>query len=591
MRPKLLVTLLVIALCVSFSVQNIHAESSQPQIVESYRTPLDPPPGFDVNVTCEITDTYGLVNVSLYYAINDSLFNQETAQIINGDYYNGTFQGQIPAQPDGTFVTYFIDATDSIGYVAQTPNDSYTVSPDVAPPIIVNFERVNPVGSPVLPIENVTIEALITDYGSGVKNATLFYGPSTNWGDTNDFTGSPMYENNSDIYNCTFIGVIPAQFTNGTRIWYFVEATDFDNNTSQANQFQQFYVAVATNSAMNIGIEITDVDDQTLTATASITINAYIPDDSSPLNIQLYNEATENNQTAIANYYSLQLNSSSDLNGRFMYSGTWTDYNFYLIGDPNLYPFDHYLLNFTFDVFWSQLQTSSVSIYPLNNVTRNVWTIWQSQQNNATDSSGHPVLIGTEQITRNTSPNGTVFPLILLVVMLFFVLGGTLLVEPNKLNERLTVYLAIFIFVAGFFFSLGSLVPYSNGFTSIQSLFLYLVISSGLLTVGSFFSKGISTYFDDEKLNLSNFVYTLKLSRKRIGLIVEYFLRSCGVIRRNLGLVVDVILTLILYFLWIRNILVAVPAIADYIVVGLFFGIGFRIVLKTFSFFARKRLH
>lgn len=291
MRPKLLVALLVIALCVSFSVQNIQA-SSQPQIVESYRTPLNPPPGFDINVTCAIIDPYGLVNVSLYYTINDSSFNQETMQIIDGDYFNGTFQGQIPAQPDGTNVTYFLEAKDSIGYIAQTQNDSYTVSPDKTPPTVLSFEIVNPVGSPVLPSENVNITALITDNGSGVKNATLFYGPSINWGDTSDYTGIPMYENNSDIYNCTFIGVIPPQFTNGTTIYYFVEARDYANNTSQANQFEQFYVAGVSNSYMDVTIGILNVYDQNLTATATINIQGISPsyDDSKPVNIQLYNE-------------------------------------------------------------------------------------------------------------------------------------------------------------------------------------------------------------------------------------------------------------------------------------------------------------
>lgn len=295
----------------------------------------------------------------------------------------------------------------------------------------------------------------------------------------------------------------------------------------------------------------------------------------------------------IANFYFLQLNSSSETGGRFWYDGTWT-YNFYLMGEhldeSNFYPYDHYFLNFTFNVFWSQPQTASFSIYNEDYGSQNTW-IMQSQHYNATDSSGLPILVGTVQIARNTDTNSTVFPLILLVVMLFFVLGGTLLVEPKKLNERLTVYLAIFIFVAGFFFSLSSIVPYRIGFTSIEILFLYLVIGSGLLTVGSFFSKGVSAFFDDENLNLSNFLYNLKLSRKRIGSIVDWILRLCGLIRRNWGLLVDLSLTLTLYFLWIRNVLVAVPAIADSIVVGLFFGIGFRIILKTFSFFARKRLH
>lgn len=588
MRLKPLVALLVIALCVFFSVQNIHA-SNQPQIVKIYRTPLNPPPGFDVNVTCSIIDQYGLVNVSLYYTINASSFNQATTQIIDGDYFNGTFQGKIPAQPEGTFLTYFIEAKDSIGYITQTQNDSYTVSPDETPPTVLSLEIVNPASKTVLPSESVTIMAVITDDGSGVKNATLFYGLSRDWGDTNNYNGISMYKNSSDAYNCSFIGIIKAQFTNQTMISYYIKATDYANNTSQDSLIKSFYVAEVTTSYMRINIFISNVDDKTLTANATINIEGLLPnyDDSQPVNIQLFNGR---NQGSSANFYFLQLNSSSDIGERFGYYGTWM-YNFYLLGDrpgeSNFYPFDHYFLNFTFKVFWSAPQDVSVSIFD-GDRSQNTWNIRQSQQLNTTDSYGQPILVGTVEIARNTSSNGTVFPLILLVVTLFFVLGGTLLVEPARLNERLTVFLAIFIFGAGFFFSLGSTVPLRIGFTSIEILFLYLIIGSGLLTVGSFFSKGVSAYFD-QNLNLNYFLNPLKFSNKLIGSIVVRVLRICGLIRRNLGLLVDLCLTLLLYWL-IKDALIGLP-IASLVVLGVFFGIGFRIILKISLFFARKKLH
>lgn len=64
---------------------------------------------------------------------------------------------------------------DEIGFIKQSLNSSYLVSSDTTPPQISDVRRINPVGSPVLPIENVTITANITDDSSGVRYATLFW--------------------------------------------------------------------------------------------------------------------------------------------------------------------------------------------------------------------------------------------------------------------------------------------------------------------------------------------------------------------------------------------------------------------------------
>ena len=174
MNTKLWVVLFILCALITINVKTINA-ASQPIIIETYIAPLNPPPDLVVNVTAIISDNYGLVNVSLYYRINGSSFNQVTAKIIEGDYFFGTFQAQIPAQPYGTSVEYYVEAEDSIGYVRQSQSSIYDIILDTTEPQIISFLMTKPVKSPVLPNEDVTIKAVISDESSGIKNASLFY--------------------------------------------------------------------------------------------------------------------------------------------------------------------------------------------------------------------------------------------------------------------------------------------------------------------------------------------------------------------------------------------------------------------------------
>jgi len=85
---KSIIALLILVLFLEVAICR---GKSYPQIIEVLRTPVDPPPGVSVNVTCMIQDRYGLVNVSLLSSVNNGTYEVSKMQIVDGDFYNGTF--------------------------------------------------------------------------------------------------------------------------------------------------------------------------------------------------------------------------------------------------------------------------------------------------------------------------------------------------------------------------------------------------------------------------------------------------------------------------------------------------------------------
>jgi hypothetical protein len=468
--------------------------ASQPQILLVTRTPLDPPPGLSVNVTCLILDEYGLVNVSLFFSINNVTHETVKMQIIDGDFYDGTFSYQIPAQSLDTYVEYYVLAADSIGYQVQSSNESYQVSYDNTPPVLLSVTRIKPLGDPVLPGESVEIEAVVVDDGSGVKNATLWYGESQDPYNAN-FTAVAMNRVSGGDWNCTYVGVILG-YPNGTRILYYVSAADNSNNTVSQNEHTPYIVSSTATSYLTVGIDVLNVDMNNLTATINITVDASLPSQDEPDHILVdiensYSYQTDNKTIDILadSPIFFQVNSSST---RFSYRGT-INWNVHLIGSPNSYPFDSYYLNLTYAVYWSQPNRISAGAYFGDFGLYNVWGTQPAfQWYNTTNE--YPLMIGsTLTLTRSSA---SVFPLTLLIQVMFFVLGGTMLVDPSRmLNERITVFLAILVFSAGFFFTLSSVVPFRLGFTVAELLILSVVVGSGAFTLVSFLSRSFKSLF------------------------------------------------------------------------------------------------
>jgi len=488
---KSIIALLILVLFLEVAICR---GTSYPEIIEVLRTPVDPPPGVSVNVTCMIQDRYGLVNVSLLFSVNNGTYDVSKMQIVDGDFYNGTFYAQIPGQPIDTIIEYYAVASDSIGYVAQSPNYVYQVSYDKTGPITVDVARVKPLGSPVLPTEEVEIEATIADLGSGVKNATLFFGAGEDPFEI-DYNQTSMKRIAGTDYNCTFLGTIPS-YPNGTRVYYFVGATDNANNTAQQNERTPYFVAQAPSSWLQItNINVLTVDLNNLTATINMRFDAELPSQNEPDNFVVQITNGYGNERLVDSPLYVSINSSSFQ--RYSYGGTVIS-NFHLIGYPNRYPYDSYFLNLTCLVYWSQ--PASINFGGAYFGDYRLFNVWgnapESDWHNTTDKRGYPVIITTLTVNRD---NSNVFPITLLITVLFFVLGGTMLIDPaKKLSERITVFLAILVFAASFFFSLGSMVPYRLGFTTAELLILMLVVGCGTFTLASFLSNAFTQWFGSE---------------------------------------------------------------------------------------------
>ncbi len=538
--------LIVVTFCPFLSIQTASA-AKYPQIIAIDKTPINPTSDLAVNITFQIVDEYGFfINCSLYYPINGSSdFNQLSAKIIDGDYRNGTFTVQIPKQPNNTTVQYFAEVQDSIGYIAKSPNYSYTVSIDTSPPIITDTKRVNPVGSPVLPSENVTVTANITDDGSGVKNATLFYGTGDDpW--NMPFIETAMIQKDSDKY----LGTIPP-YPNGTYVYYFIAAFDNANNSMQENARYNYFVSESNKDFLEININVKNIYMNNLTATVELTVLGMLHSiDEQPLIIHINYPP----------YSIIQINASSG-SDRFSYQSV-TDYDFYLSGNPNLYPFDSYELNLTFTVYWSQPQSFTTSTAISQPFFYNVWNGYYTHYNTTDKISktsffaGYPVMVSALEIERNTY--GDAFPLIALITLLFFLLGGTLLIDPTKLNERLTIILAIFIFMAGFYFTQSATLPVLHtGFTVAERLFLSLVAGSALFGVASLFSSSMG--------NLKHF----HSSKKSVSFVIS-----------NLGLILDGCALAIFFIFWLFSIVMVTPFLITFLIAfGVLYGIFFRAIL------------
>ncbi|MHA1247251.1 MAG: Ig-like domain repeat protein [Candidatus Thorarchaeota archaeon] len=171
-------------------------------------TPQSPTPADDVNVTVTITDDGTIVNASIYYTVDDATWVR-----VSMSHSGTTYWGIIPAQPDGTTVTYYIEAYDNAGQRSATANFSYTVSGVVDnPPTIssVSIDNPSPTSS-----DSVTVTAVVSD-DYGIKNVTLYY----RVGDGNWVAVSMTSSDSS-----TYTGVIPAQ-PDGSVVSYYVRVFD-----------------------------------------------------------------------------------------------------------------------------------------------------------------------------------------------------------------------------------------------------------------------------------------------------------------------------------------------------------------------------
>jgi DNA/RNA endonuclease YhcR with UshA esterase domain len=89
--------------------------SAAPTIFNVTRTPVTPGSGVACTVSADITDLDGITSATLYYAVGiaTGVYTPVTMSIVSGS----TWSGVIPGQADGSFVKYYVSATDGAGNV------------------------------------------------------------------------------------------------------------------------------------------------------------------------------------------------------------------------------------------------------------------------------------------------------------------------------------------------------------------------------------------------------------------------------------------------------------------------------------------
>jgi hypothetical protein len=190
-------------------------------------------------------------------------------------------------------------------------------------------------------------------------------------------------------------------------------------------------------------------------------------------------------------------------NSGWLYQGRSNETIWFLEGSGETYPFDSYSLHF-------RIQTTSVPHYlncsltnnsqayfdgPKQSFLKDLWV----ENNSSIPKSWSPASVSgndtTQELTLSIAKTGNAFNTAFLEFMVpiigcYYLLVATLLLDPKKhLNERLTIYLAIFVFVPAFLIAIQNYLPYRSSLSFPELLLTNLVIGTTIFGVFSIFGK------------------------------------------------------------------------------------------------------
>jgi DNA/RNA endonuclease YhcR with UshA esterase domain len=91
-----------------------------PEVNNAQRDVGVPTAADDVTISVDVTTNLSITDVSLYYNVNSSGYVQVAMSNTSGE----TYEGQIPAQAEGSWVDYFVVATDNMTQSTIAPTDT-----------------------------------------------------------------------------------------------------------------------------------------------------------------------------------------------------------------------------------------------------------------------------------------------------------------------------------------------------------------------------------------------------------------------------------------------------------------------------------
>lgn len=461
----------------------------QPSIGPIFQSPLIPPPTVDVNITVSIIDKYSLTNVTLLYSVNNSPWVASGMKIIDGDYSNGTFLDSIPAQDLGSEIKYIVSVSDRLGYTVNSTIGRYMVRSDSIPPRVGSV-IITP--RPNIPKDWVTIEIPVRDDGTGVKNVTLYY--TTSERSPFDYKKVDMRLSEGNIWNGIFSVQIPPQ-PNGTLVKHYFELFDNTGNPYRSRPYDYpedlFYSFLLIDPSTEIYARIVSIDLQRLVANLSLYVSINLPSEQGRLSLNPVIENSWNGEIINQEYFPIQVidRFRSQLDKLWIVS---------LLGNSNEYPFDSYFLNLTYTLPIAGVKLERLTVQTYNQDLKASWKISEEVKvvSSISEDDGVPQSIINMVIRFERQP-WTILPIVLPLLMSLLVLGSTPLIESQKgeLSNRLTVYLSLFIFGIGFFFSIGSYQPFSYGLTIATGLTLIMISATSFFMitsiVGNYFQRQI----------------------------------------------------------------------------------------------------
>ena len=231
-------------------------DNIKPAIGSVHYSPIAPTYTDNILINVSVTDPgSGIYNVTLFYGIYGSSSWAPVLMTGSGVYY--TYY--IPAQPSGTTIQYFVKAFDNAGNFDNSSTFTFT-SDDTTPPVLT-YLTTNP--SPPSYDSGTYVFVKVSDIGSGVQNATVYFKTST----SSTWIVNSMYK--SIGY---YVGSID-KYPYGTIIEFFFVAFDGAGNKQQTSIYS---ATVADGSPPNIVSVTRDIT--SVQATDTVHVSAIVGD-------------------------------------------------------------------------------------------------------------------------------------------------------------------------------------------------------------------------------------------------------------------------------------------------------------------------
>ena len=164
-----------------------------------------------------------------------------------------------------------------------------------------------------------------------------------------------------------------------------------------------------------------------------------------------------------------------------------TTAEFRLLGLAEFYPYDSYLLNFTFtfaDNGLANENNTSVNMnFPL-------WGLYGWRIDTTTRITHEGDFVKIRSTARMARSSYVIEPLRFVLWIMFGVLGTSFLISPKDLSLRLTIYVAVLLFSISFFFQISATAPPRYGSLSLlENLILDLSLGASAFLMFSVAEK------------------------------------------------------------------------------------------------------